>query len=119
MPGQTRSGTSKRQRAKSQRVWSENRRHQPEIVVLPFDNLSSDPAQEYFCDGLTNDLTTDLSRFSNLFVIAANTALSYKGRHPTHKRVRRELGVEYMVEGSVQRVTNQLRINVQLVETSA
>jgi TolB-like protein len=100
-------------------VWSENRRHQPEIVVLPFDNLSSDPAQEYFCDGLTNDLTTDLSRFSNLFVISANTAMSYKGQHPTHERVRRELGVEYMVEGSVQRVPKQLRINVQLIETGA
>jgi TolB-like protein/class 3 adenylate cyclase len=115
----TRSGTGKKRRAATQRVWSENRRHQPEIVVLPFDNLSSDPAQEYFCDGLTNDLTTDLSRFSNLFVIAANSAFSYKGQHPTHERVRRELGVEYMVEGSVQRVTNQLRINVQLIETGA
>jgi TolB-like protein/Tfp pilus assembly protein PilF len=117
--GRTRSGTGRTQRAVTQRIWSENRRHQPEIVVLPFDNLSSDPAQEYFCDGLTNDLTTDLSRFSNLFVIAVNTAFSYKGQHPTHERVRRELGVEYMVEGSVQRVTKQLRINVQLVETSA
>jgi TolB-like protein/class 3 adenylate cyclase len=110
--------TRKKKPAK-QRVWSENRRHQPEIVVLPFDNLSSDPAQEYFCDGLTNDLTTDLSRFSSLFVIAANTAFSYKGQHPTHERVRSELGVEYMVEGSVQRVSGQLRINVQLIETNA
>jgi len=117
--GRTRSGNGKRPREVTQRIWSDNRRHQPEIVVLPFDNLSSDPAQEYFCDGLTNDLTTDLSRFSNLFVISANTALSYKGQHPTHDRVRRELGVEYMVEGSVQRVSKQLRINVQLVETSA
>lgn len=114
-----RSGPRKRTGPATQRIWSENRRHQPEVVVLPFDNLSSDPAQEYFCDGLTNDLTTDLSRFSNLFVIAANTAFSYKGQHPSHERVRRELGVEYMVEGSVQRVTNQLRINVQLIETRA
>jgi TolB-like protein/class 3 adenylate cyclase/Tfp pilus assembly protein PilF len=110
---------AKKEHPSKQRVWSENRRHQPEIVVLPFDNLSSDPAQEYFCDGLTNDLTTDLSRFSSLFVIAANTAFSYKGQHPTHERVRSELGVEYMVEGSVQRVSNQLRINVQLIETEA
>src|SRR5262249_19144299 len=107
----------KRTRAVQQRVWSESRSHQPEIIVLPFDNLSTDPTQEYFCDGLTNDLTTDLSRFSNLFVIAANTAFSYKGQHPTHERLRQELAVEYMVEGSVQRVTNQLRINVQLIET--
>ncbi|HET6621919.1 MAG TPA: adenylate/guanylate cyclase domain-containing protein [Dongiaceae bacterium] len=110
---------AKKKHPSKQRVWSENHRHQPEIVVLPFDNLSSDPAQEYFCDGLTNDLTTDLSRFSSLFVIAANTAFSYKGQHPTHERVRSELGVEYMVEGSVQRVSNQLRINVQLIETNA
>ena len=115
----TPSGGGKTRGALTQHVWSENRRHQPEIVVLPFENLSSDPAQEYFCDGLTNDLTTDLSRFSNLFVISANTAFSYKGQHPTHERVRRELGVEYMVEGSVQRVSKQLRINVQLVETGA
>jgi adenylate cyclase len=110
---------AKAKRPAKQRVWSENRRQQPEIVVLPFDNLSSDPAQDYFCDGLTNDLTTDLSRFSSLFVISANTAFSYKGQHPTHERVRSELGVEYMVEGSVQRVSNQLRINVQLIETRA
>jgi len=115
----TPSNPAKRTHRVKQRIWSENPRHQPEIVVLPFDNLSSDPAQDYFCDGLTNDLTTDLSRFSNLFVIAANTAFSYKGQHPTHERVRRELGVEYMVEGSVQRAANQLRINVQLVETRA
>jgi TolB-like protein/class 3 adenylate cyclase/Tfp pilus assembly protein PilF len=104
-------------RAIQQRTWSESRSHQPEIVVLPFENLSSDPAQEYFCDGLTSDLTTDLSRFSNLFVIAANTAFSFKGQHPTHEQLRRELAVEYMVEGSVQRLSNQLRINVQLIET--
>jgi TolB-like protein/class 3 adenylate cyclase/tetratricopeptide (TPR) repeat protein len=103
--------------ASPQRTWSEDRSHQPEIVVLPFENLSSDPEQEYFCDGLTNDLTTDLSRFANLFVIAANTAFSYKGRHPSHERVRRELAVDYMVEGSVQRTGNQIRVNAQLVET--
>ncbi len=100
-----------------QRTWSEDRSHQPEIVVLPFENLSSDPEQEYFCDGLTNDLTTDLSRFANLFVIAANTALSYKGQHVSHERIRRELAVDYMVEGSVQRSGTQIRINAQLIET--
>jgi adenylate cyclase len=122
--GQKKAGASReessdprKKRAIQQRTWSESRSHQPEIVVLPFENLSTDPAQEYFCDGLTSDLTTDLSRFSNLFVIAANTAFSFKGQHPTHERLRRELAVEYMVEGSVQRLSNQLRINVQLIET--
>jgi adenylate cyclase len=116
--GRARPGGAKTKGQPIQRLWTENRRHQPEIVVLPFENLSSDPAQEYFCNGLTSDLTTDLSRFSNLFVISANTAFSYKGQHPTHERVRSELGVEYMVEGSVQRVVNQLRINVQLIDTA-
>jgi len=102
-----------------QRTWAEGRTHQPEIMVLPFDNLSSDAQQAYFCDGLTADLTTDLSRFSNLFVLSANTAFSYKGQHPSHERLRRELAVEYLVEGSVERLDNQLRINVQLIETSA
>lgn len=101
-----------------QRTWSEGRAHQPEVVVLPFDNLSSEPQQDFLCDGLVNDLTTDLSRFSNIFVISASTAFSYKRQHPTHERIRRELSVEYMVEGSVQRAANQLRINVQLIETT-
>jgi len=113
----TRRGAGAKEKHAVQRVWSESRSHQPEIVVLPFENLSSDRHQEYFCDGLTNDLTTDLSRFSNLFVIAANTAFSYKGQHPTHGRLRQELAVEYMVEGSVQRVASEIRINVQLIET--
>ena len=120
-------GTGKRSRPSAvvtapqdtpQRTWAEGRNHQPEIIVLPFENLSSDLEQTYFCDGLTTDLTTDLSRFSNLFVISANTAFSYKGQHPSHERLRRELAVEYLVEGSVQRLENQLRINTQLIETA-
>ena len=101
------------------RIWSEGRAHHPEIVILPFDNLSSDPEQDYFCEGLTNDLTTDLSRFSNLFVLAANTAFAYKGQHPSHERIRRELAAEYMVQGSVQRLGGQVRINAELIETHA
>jgi adenylate cyclase len=101
----------------ARRTWAEGRSHQPEIIVLPFENLSSSAEQTYFCDGLTSDLTTDLSRFSNLFVLSANTAFSYKGQHPSHERLRRELAVEYLVEGSVQRLDNQLRINTQLIET--
>lgn len=100
------------------RTWSEGRMHQPEVVVLPFDNLSSEPQQDFLCDGLVNDLTTDLSRFADIFVISASTAFSYKGQRPSHDRIRRELAVEYMVEGSVQRAGNQLRINVQLIETA-
>jgi adenylate cyclase len=99
------------------RSWTEGRSHHPEIVILPFVNLSSDPEQDYFCEGLTNDLTTDLSRFSSLFVIAANTAFSYKGQHPSHERIRRELAAEYMVQGSVQRLGSQVRINAELIET--
>jgi TolB-like protein/class 3 adenylate cyclase len=118
-PGASSAPTGKNGRSGHPRTWSEDRSHQPEIVVLPFENLSSDPEQEYFCDGLTNDLTTDLSRFANLFVIAANTAFSYKGQRPSHERVRRELAVDYMVEGSVQRSGSHIRINAQLIETGA
>jgi TolB-like protein/class 3 adenylate cyclase/Tfp pilus assembly protein PilF len=104
-------------RAGPPRTWSEGRTHHPEIVILPFGNLSSDPEQDYLCEGLTTDLTTDLARFSNLFVIAANTAFSYKGQHPSHERIRRELAAEYMVQGSVQRLGPQVRINAELIET--
>jgi TolB-like protein/class 3 adenylate cyclase len=108
---------SERQLGAKQHIWSESRSHQPEIIVLPFQNLSINPAEEYLCDGLTRDLTIDLSRFANIFVIDANTAFSYKGQHPTHDRLRREISVEYMVEGSMQRLDSQLRISAQLVET--
>ena len=88
----------------------------PSIVVLPFENLSGDPAQDYFCDGLTQDITTDLSKFANLFVIAANTAFSYKGRRVQAQVLHRELGVRYMVEGSVQRLGSRIRVNAQLID---
>jgi adenylate cyclase len=86
------------------------------IVVLPFDNLSNDPEQEYFADGFTDDLTTDLSRISGSFVIARNTAFTYKGKAVDVKRVGRELGVRYVIEGSVRRAGHQVRVNVQLVD---
>src|SRR6266478_3322526 len=73
------------------------------IVVLPFTNLSSDPEQEYFADGITDDLTTDLSRVDGSFVIACSTAFTYKGKSTDVKRVGRELGVRYVLEGSVRR----------------
>jgi adenylate cyclase len=75
-------------------------RKRPGIAILPFDNLSGDPEQTYFCDGLTHDLTTDLSRFHELFVIAANSAFAYKSLPRRVQEIGSELGVEYLLEGS-------------------
>jgi len=86
------------------------------IVVLPFTNLSSDPDQEYFVDGITDDLTTDLSQISDSFVIARNTAFTYKGKAVDAKQVARELGVRYVLEGSVRRLGDQVQVNVQLID---
>jgi len=86
------------------------------IVVLPFINLSSDPDQEYFADGITDDLTTDLSRISGSFVIARTTAFSYKGKPADVKQMSRDLGVRYVLEGSVRRVGDGIQINVQLID---
>lgn len=90
----------------------------PSIAVLPFQNLSDDPKQEYFSDGITNDIITDLSRFSNLFVIASNSVFTYKGKPVKVKEVGRDLGVRYVLEGNVQKVANQVRINAQLIDTN-
>jgi adenylate cyclase len=91
------------------------------IVVLPFANLSNDPEQEYFADGITDDLTTDLSRISGCFVIARNTAFTYKGKSIDAKEIGRELGVRYVLVGSVRRAADRVRVNVQLInaETGA
>ena len=91
------------------------------IVVLPFANLSNDPEQEYFADGITDDLTTDLSRISGYFVIARNTAFTYKGKSIDAKEIGRELGVRYVLVGSVRRADDRVRVNVQLInaETGA
>ena len=86
------------------------------IVVLPFANIGGDPEQEYFVDGVTESLTTDLSRISGSFVIGRNTAFTYKGKHVDLKQIGRELNVRYVLEGSVQRSGNRLRINVQLID---
>jgi len=86
------------------------------IVVLPFANIGGGPEQEYFVDGVTESLTTDLSRMIGSFVIGRNTAFTYKGRHVDLKRVGQELGVRYILEGSVQRGGNRMRVNVQLVD---
>jgi TolB-like protein/Flp pilus assembly protein TadD len=89
------------------------------IAVLPFANLSNDPDQQYFADGITEDLTTDLSRLPNMLVIARNTAFTYKGKPVDAKQIGRELGVRYLLEGSVQRSANQLRVTVQLIDAEA
>lgn len=87
------------------------------VVVLPFTNLSRDPSQEYFVDGVTESLTTDLSRIRGSFVIGRHTAFTYKGQALDVKRVGRELNVRYVLEGSVQRSRHRIRVNVQLVDT--
>ena len=86
------------------------------IVVLPFANLSSDPEQEYFVDAITDDLTTDLSRISGSFVIARTTAFTYKGNPIDVRKLGRELGVRYVLEGSVRRLGEQIQVNVQLID---
>jgi adenylate cyclase len=86
------------------------------IVVLPFSNLSNDPDQEYFVDAITDDLTTDLSRISDSFVIARNTAFTYKGKAVDAKQIARELGVRYVLEGSMRRMGDRAQVNVQLID---
>jgi len=88
------------------------------MVVLPFTNLGNDPQQEYFADGITDDLTTDVSRIEDSVVIARNTAFTYKGKEVDARKIGRELGVRYVVEGSVQHSGKEVRINVQLVDTA-
>jgi adenylate cyclase len=89
------------------------------IIVLPFENLSHDPDQDYFADGITEDLTTDLSRISGSFVIARNTAFTYKGKSVDVKQVGRDLGVRYVLEGSVQRLGDQVQVTVQLIDAQS
>ena len=89
------------------------------IVVLPFANIGGDPEQEYFVDGVTESLTTDLSRISGAFVIARNTAFAYKGKAFDVTKVGRELNVRYVLEGSVQRGGNRMRVNAQLIDAQS
>ena len=89
------------------------------IVVLPFANLSGDPSQDYFADGITEDLTTDLSRIRDSFVIARNTAFTYKGKSIDAKEIGKELGVRYVLEGSVRRDQNRVRVNAQLIDADS
>ena len=93
--------------------------NRPAIAVLPFENLNNDPAQDYFCDGLTNDITTDLSKFADLMVIAPHSAFVYKGRRAKLDNIARDLGVQYVLEGSIQRSGDKVRVNAQLIAARA
>jgi adenylate cyclase len=86
------------------------------VLVLPFANLSNDPNQDYFADGITENLTTDLSRIRDSFIIARNTAFTFKGKAVDAKEIGKELGVRYVLEGSVQRDQNRVRVNAQLID---
>jgi TolB-like protein/class 3 adenylate cyclase len=89
------------------------------IVVLPFANMSGDPGQDYFVDGVTESLTTDLSRIGGSFVIGRSTAFTYKGRHVDLRQIGRELSVRYVLEGSIQRTVNRMRVSVQLIDAES
>lgn len=88
----------------------------PSIAVLPFTNMSGDPEQEYFTDGVTEDIITELSRFHWLFVIARNSSFAYKGKSPDVRQVGKELGVRYVLEGSIRRAGNRIRVTAQLID---
>jgi TolB-like protein len=91
----------------------------PSIAVLPFTNLSADPEQEYFSEGITEDIITELTRFPSLFVIARNSSFAYKGQSINVGKIGQELGVAYIVEGSVRKAGNRVRISAQLVEAKS
>ena len=90
--------------------------HQASIAVLPFINMSGDPEQEYFSDGITEDIITDLSKISSLFVVSRNTAFTFKGQHVDIDQVANRLGVQYVLEGSVRKANNRVRISAQLID---
>ena len=89
----------------------------PSIAVLPFQNMSGDPEQDYFADGMVEDIITALSRFKSLFVIARNSSFTYKGKAVDIKQVGRELGVRYVLEGSVRKAGGKVRITGQLIDS--
>ena len=91
----------------------------PSIAVLPFQNMSGDPEQEYFADGMVEDIITALSRFKSLFVIARNSSFTYKGKAVDVRVVARELGVRYVLEGSIRRAGNRIRVTAQLIDSSS
>src|SRR5207249_2193018 len=91
----------------------------PSLVVLPFVNMSGDPEQEFFADGLTEDIITELSRFRDLLVISRNTSTRYKGKAVDVKKIAKELAVHYLIEGSVRKAGNRVRVTVQLIDAEA
>lgn len=95
------------------------RQAKPSIIVLPFTNMSGVADQEFFADGLTEDILTDLSRFRDLFVISRNTSFKFKGQTVDLKKIARELGVQYVIEGSVRRAGNRVRVTVQLIDAES
>ena len=90
----------------------------PSLAVLPFQNMSGEPEQEYFTDGMVEEITTGISRLPWLFVIARNSSFAYKGKSPDIRQVGRELGVRYVLEGSVRKAGNRVRIAGQLIDTA-
>ncbi len=92
------------------------RSEKPSVAILPFSNMSNDPEQEFFSDGITEDIITDLSKVSGLFVLGRNTVFTYKGKAVNLERIAKELGVAYLVEGSVRKAGQKVRINAQLIE---
>ena len=101
---------------KATRAAAPARSAKPSIIVLPFTNMSGDPEQEFFAEGLTEDILTDLSRFHELFVISRNTSAKYKGKAVDVRAVAKELGVQYVVEGSVRKSGSRVRVTVQLID---
>src|SRR4029450_8739230 len=91
----------------------------PSIAVLPFANMSNDPEQEFFADGIAEDVITALSRYPSLFVIARNSSFTYKGRAVDVKQIGRDLGVRYVLEGSLRKAGNRIRVTAQLVEAES
>jgi adenylate cyclase len=89
----------------------------PSIAVLPFNNMSGDPEQEYFTDGVTEDIITELSRFKSLFVIARNSSFTYRGKSVDVRVVAKELGVRYVLEGSIRKASNRIRVTAQLIDS--
>jgi adenylate cyclase len=92
--------------------------NKPSIAVLPFQNMSGDPEQEYFADGIVDDIITELSRFRSLFVIARNSSFTYKGKAVDVRAVARDLGVRYVLEGGIRKATNRVRVTAQLIDAS-
>ena len=88
----------------------------PSIAVLPFTNMSGEKEQEYLCDGLVEDIINGLSKFDRIFVIARNSTFTYKNKPVNVKQVAEEMGVRYVIEGSIQRERNRVRITVQLID---